>query len=141
MNILDKIIEQKKVETYSDFLTDLDMNPLTGYLARVINEESVKQSLKSLLLTQRTERFFQPWIGSKLNGMLFELNGPVLNMNLENEIKMTIENCEPRVAVVKIVISNGQDFDENNIYVTVVFSINNIPHQTFDFDFTLNRIR
>lgn len=135
-------IEQKKVEFYSDFLPNLDKNPLTGYLARVTNEESVKQSLKSLLLTERTERFFQPWIGSKLNSLLFEPNLlDATSIALQNEIKTTIENCEPRIALSDININSGDNIDDNTLNVTLTFSINSIPDQTFTLDLIINRLR
>jgi len=134
-------ITSKQVEYYSDFLIDLDKNPLTGYLARVTNEESVKQAVKLLLLTERTERFFQPWMGSKLNGLLFEPNLPTTNIQIDQEVRMTLKNCEPRVKVEDVVVTNGQDRDVNDTYVTVVFSINNIPNKTFTTDVVLNRLR
>src|SRR3990170_6461614 len=134
-------VQQKKIEYFSDFLLNLDKNPLTGNLARVTNEDSIKQSLKTLLLTERTERFFQPWIGSKLNGLLFELHTPLTDISIEQEIKTTIENCEPRVTIEQIFINSGQQSDNNTIDVTINFSINNIPNQIFDLSLVINRVR
>lgn len=135
-------IDTKKVEYYSDFTTNLDTNPLTGYLARVTNEESVKQSLTSLLLTERTERFMQPWIGSKLNALLFEPNLlDATRLALETEIQTTIENCEPRVTMQNIAISSGQSGDDNSVYVTLTFTIVAIPQEVFSLDILINRIR
>lgn len=132
-------IETKKVEYYSDFMMNLDKNPLTGYVARLTNEESIKQSLKNLILTNRTERFFQPWIGSKVQSLVFELDGPMTRMMLEEEIRTTIQNCEPRVYTEQITIVEGDD--DNTYHIRVDFSIVNIPEETFNLDIVLRRVR
>ena len=142
MNRADKFtIEQKKVEYYSDVLTSFDKNPLTGYLARVTNEESVKQSLKSLMLTQRTERPFQPWIGTRIQSLLFDLNTNFTETVIIQEIKETIEICEPRVSVDDVKIRGTQDYDSNEINITIEFQILTIPEKTFSLDVVLNRVR
>ena len=61
---------------YADFTKDLAVNPVTGDLARIIDEEAVKESLKNLLLTDRGERLFQPEVGSDIRATLFENNTP-----------------------------------------------------------------
>jgi phage baseplate assembly protein W len=142
MNRSDKFtIEQKKVEYYSDILTNFDKNPLTGYLARVTNEESIKQSLKSLILTQRTERPFQPWLGSRVYSLLFELNNPMTDFALIEEIKSTIEICESRVSVEDVKIYSNQDRDTNEINITIIFKILSAPELIHSLDFVLTRVR
>lgn len=132
-------VETKKIEYYSDFMMDLDKNPLTGFLARLTNEEAVKQSVRNLILTNRTERFFQPWIGSKIESLLFEPAGEMTRMSIEQEIRNTIENCEPRAFLENIqVIDDG---DNNTYNVRVTFSIVNIPEETFTLDIILQRVR
>jgi phage baseplate assembly protein W len=131
-------IENKKLEYYSDFMMNLEKNPLTGFIARLTNEDSIKQSLKNLILTNRTERPFQPWIGSKIQSLLFEPDDPMTRMILEEEIKTTIENCEPRVLLEAVNISGG---DDNSYYVRIDFSIVNIPEETFNLDIILRRVR
>jgi phage baseplate assembly protein W len=134
-------IEEKKIEYYSDFLINLDKNPITGFLGKVTNEESIKQSLKSLILTQRTERPFQPWLGSKIYALLFELNSPLVEYSLKEEIKTTIQNCEPRVHIDDIVITSAQAYDTNEINITLYFQIRSIPGKNYTLDVVLNRTR
>ena len=134
-------IEQKKIEYYSDFLLNLDKNPITGFLGKVTNEESIKKSLKSLILTQRTERPIQPWLGSKIYALLFELNSPIVEHSLQEEIKTTIQNCEPRVSIDDIVITSAQAYDTNEINITLYFQIRSIPGKNYSLDVVLNRTR
>lgn len=134
-------VETSKIEYYSDFMTNFDKNPLTGFLARTTNEESVKQSIKSLLLTQRTERFFQPYIGSKLNALLFELASPLVDESIKREVKQTIENSEPRATIETVNVSYNQDRDVNAINVAIVFSLVAVPNQTYSLDLIVKRLR
>ena len=134
-------VETRKVEYYSDFTINLDKNPLTGFLARVTNEESVKQSIKSLLLTQRTERFFRPYVGSKLNALLFELANVMVDESIKREIKTTLENCEPRANIEDIAVTYNQARDANAINVTLWFSLVSIPEQTYSLDLIIKRVR
>lgn len=131
-------------EYYSDLTVNFDKNPLTGFLARVTNEDSIIQSLQALVLTIRSERPFQPWIGSKTNASLFEPNDVTTNFTLQKEIETTIKNCEPRVSLIQVLVqnmTNGQQPDDNSIFVSIFFSINNIPGQTFSVDVILRRDR
>jgi phage baseplate assembly protein W len=122
-------------------MIDLDKNPLTGYVARLTNEDAVAQSIKNLVLTQRTERFQRPWVGSKLYALLFEPNDAITAVTLEQEIRTTIDNCEPRARIESININNPQDFDTHEMNVTIFYSIVNIPEQTFSLDLIIKRVR
>jgi phage baseplate assembly protein W len=137
-------VKTNQVTYYSDFMISFAKNPVTGYLAKVTNEAAIEQSLKSLILTQRTERFMQPYVGSKIYALLFEPNDVGTNLALQQEIKTTIQNCEPRVTVLGIIVQNKTDGlqpDDNSLDVTINYSINAIPDQNFSLDLTLNRTR
>lgn len=140
MSRADKHSIYGKIPTYySDFLTSFDTNPVTGFLARVTNEESVKQSIKNLILTDRTERFYHPRIGSKIHSLLFEPLDEVTAQMIKDTIQETIKNCEPRANLINIdVIPYEQD---NAYYVTVYFYIINIPEQPVQVSVILNRVR
>lgn len=137
-------IRSNQITYYSDFMTNFNKNPVTGFLAKITNEQAIEQSLQSLLLTQRTERFMQPYVGSKLYALLFEPNDLTTNMAIQQEITTTIQNCEPRVTVVNVQVqnsTNGLQQDDNSIYVTINYTINAIPDKQFSLDLTLSRIR
>lgn len=134
-------VETAKIEYYSDFMLNFDKNPLTGFLARITNEESVKQSIKCLLLTQRTERFFRPYVGSKLQALLFDLATPMIDQAIKTEVKTTLENCEPRAKIEDISVRYNQDRDANSINVSILFSLVSIPDITHSLDVIVTRIR
>ena len=123
---------------YADFTNNLDLNPLTGYLAKTTNDNAIKNSIKNLILTGNGERFFDSTIGSKMATLLFV---PIDMVNAElvrSTIKETIENHEPRANIIDI---NVQAIAENNsYYVKVIFKIINIP-EDITLDLILNRVR
>jgi phage baseplate assembly protein W len=132
-------VERKKSVMYSDFTPNMDKNPLTGLLAKLTNEESVKNSIKNLVKTMRRERFNQPLVGSKITGSLFENFGP----DVADEMKQTIENCiendEPRAQNVIVEIKFNPS-SPNQVRVNITFSMKNIP-DPISFDVILKRVR
>lgn len=84
---------------------------------------AVKQSVKNILLTNRTEKPFSPFFGGGLNNYLFELDTFFDESIIEDEVRTAIQNYEPRARVLKVnadIIS-----DRNDIRVTVEFQVVN----------------
>jgi phage baseplate assembly protein W len=130
--------EAKKLVYYSDFMTNLDFHPLTGDLARVTNEEAVKQSIRQLVLTSVTERPYEPFVGSKLYSLLFDpMDSQTTNL-IKSTIESTLENNEPRAKPVRVVVQANEG---QNLYnVTVIFSIINSQNEV-TLNLILKRVR
>jgi phage baseplate assembly protein W len=123
---------------YRDFKSDFSLNPQTGLLAEVINEDSVKQSIKNLVLTNVFERPYQPLVGSKVQSLNFEMNDPVTYNLLQQTITETITNFEPRVQELSVQII--QDIDNNQIFIKIIFTTQNLTAPV-SFDLLLPRVR
>lgn len=132
-------VERKKPIIYSDFTPNLEKNPLTGLLAKLTNEDSVKQSLRNLCRTMRRERFNQPYVGSKLAGINFEFIDQVTEAEIKTTLLETIAADEPRAQNVVVEIKQGLA-DRNELRVNIIFSMVNIPER-ISFDVILKRIR
>jgi len=115
---------RKKQSLFSDFHKDLTQNPISEDLALKRDEEAVKESLKNLILTDKGERLMQPLLGGNIRAMLFENNTPATIKFLQEQIKATIEEYEPRAALIDVTVQSS--LDENTINVTIYFYINNI---------------
>ena len=87
---------------YSDFYKDLITNPISNDLALRTNEESIKESIRNLILTDRGERLMQPNIGSDVRASLFENATPVTLRILEERVRDVINNYEPRASIINI---------------------------------------
>lgn len=121
INILTPL--KKKLSIYSDLRKDMEINPITSDLALKTDEESVKESLKNLILTNKGERLFQPNLGSDVVKSLFDTMTPASIKVLENSIRNTINNYEPRANVLNIEVLPY--YDENMVKVNITFYVRN----------------
>jgi len=110
-------------EFFSDFTKNLEQIPGRQELARVINENAVKESIKNLIQTDRGERLFQPNIGCDIRGSLFENMTPDTIIILEENIKRTINTYEPRCNLRDVEVLGNLDTAE--LSVRIVFSVIN----------------
>ena len=130
-------IKQRTI--YSDFAGDFLFNATTkNDIQSVTNEDSVKESIRNILFTNRGERFFNPSLGSDLKQILFEPASPATEKVLEDLITTAINNFEPRANVLDVSVSS--DDEQHLITATIIFSIIN-KEQPIVFDIILNRIR
>lgn len=110
-------------EFYSDFSKNLEQIPGRTDLSRRINESSVKESIKNIVLTNKGERLFQPDFGCNINASLFENIDANTVIILKDNIQKAISTYEPRCTVRSVEIIADQD--TNNIQATVLFSVIN----------------
>jgi len=129
---------QKKKEIYSDFLDSFAVSPVGGTLAKVTNENSVRQAIKNLVLTNIGERLYQPNIGSDVSKSLFEPNDVLTTSVLKTNIENTIKFYEPRAnnISVDVVFSNDQQY----LNINVLFYVINNPNP-IDLTLNLRRVR
>lgn len=125
-------------EIYSDFLTNFNAHPNTGALLKRTDEESVKRSIRNLMLTDTGERMFQPNLGSNIRRYLFENASDVTKNNLRESILNTIKNYEPRANVVDVVVTLSND--EHSYMIDIYFNIINNPTVVV-FNVQLDRVR
>jgi phage baseplate assembly protein W len=131
--------KQRMTEYYSDFLMNLDRNPISKELARVSNERSVIRAMKNLILTNRGERFFNPTLGCGLKRLLFEPMDDVTVDLIRTAITTTIEQNEPRVQLLLVDIQAQEDLDA--YYVSITFAMVNAPAENLRFSVVLKRVR
>ena len=125
-----------------DIFSDLDLNfiahPITGNVGRKTNRESVRQSVKSLILTDYFERPFKSDIGCSMRYYLFELFTPPVKQQMERAIKEVIKNYEPRADVFEVLVEDRSEL--NALTVSVAFMILNDPDPVI-LDVILERVR
>ena len=123
----------RRRELHSDFHKDLALLPGRNDLARRVNENSVKEAIKNILLTNKGERLFQPLVGSDINSMLFENATPVTAILIKDRIESALNSYEPRCSIVDVEVI--RDVDSNSVRINVVFYvINNETPQTLSID-------
>ncbi|NBP04209.1 MAG: hypothetical protein EBU90_29795 [Proteobacteria bacterium] len=108
---------------YSDLDFTFTKKPVVGDVALSFDNQAVIRSIRNLLSTKHYERPFDPDIGSNLDALLFENISGITSSSLENEIRTTIENYEPRALIDNITVSPNTD--QNAYNVTITFYIEN----------------
>jgi len=132
------LITKEKELLYSDFLTGFLIGSNINDLQLLENEDSVKQSILNLLLTNTGERLYNNSFGCDLNKLLFENSTPQTISAIIDLIRSTIENFESRVRVLDVLVSPIQD--DSAYAVTVYFSVIN-KTEPITLEFLLDRIR
>lgn len=125
-------------ERYSDFRTNFDKNFGTGDLARLTNEDSIYTSLKNIIFTRKGERPFFPEFGCNITSILFENYNRFTQKALETEVRTAVENFEPRVSIIKVLVNGNPD--NNTVDLELYFTVLNKP-ETYNVSFLLSRIR
>lgn len=129
-------------ETKATVFSDLDLafiaHPNTGAIGRKKNREAVKQSVKSLILTDFYERPFKSDIGCGIRYYLFELYTPAVKQQMENTIREVIRNYEPRANLIDVLVEDRPD--QNALTVSVAFYVVNDPNPVV-LDVILERVR
>ena len=110
---------------YSDFRKDLATLPGRNDLGRLVNENAVREAIKNLLLTDRGERLFQPYLGSDIRKSFFDnLMMPGTLILLETRVTDCLNNFEPRCDLIAVDVTAS--IENNSVELTVVFSVLNI---------------
>ena len=128
----------KKITIYTDFKKTLEKSPVSADLTLFKDEDSVKESIKNLILTDRGERLMKPNLGGNIRAMLFENITPGILKLIEDRVESTIKLYEPRAELQQVVASSN--IDDNVVSVKIVFYVRNVQ-QPITLDVFLERTR
>jgi len=119
--------------SFRDISLSFDPHPVTKDVPALINERAIMRSIRNLVQTIPTERFFNLEIGSDIRRSLFEFVDFGTASIIKDQILNTISNFEPRVNNVQVEVNPNPD--RNEFEVTVVFNIigQDIAAQQFTF--------
>ena len=118
---------------FKDISLSFNPHPVTKDLTILKNENAIKKSVRNLVQTIPTERFFNSVLGSEVRDSLFEFVDFGTASVIQDQILNTIENFEPRVDDVSVEVEPRPD--TNEFEVTVFFTIvgQETPVQEFTF--------
>ena len=106
---------------------------------KVTDVETVKRSVRNLILLNSYEKPFHPEIAGDVRGLLFELMTPLTSAVIARKIQDVIENFEPRARLTGVNVV--PDFDRNAYDVTVYFYVVNAPTELVEVTQLLERVR
>jgi len=124
---------QRKSRAFKDISFSFSPHPVTKDLPVLINERAITRSVRNLIETIPTERFFNSLLGTEIRDSLFENFDSLTVTVIEDQVRQTIRNFEPRVGEIGVEVNAL--LDQNEIEVRVIFEIDGIdlPQQSFTF--------
>ena len=131
------------VTRISRSLKDINLSfkphPVTKDITSLRNENAIKRSVRNLVQTIPTERFFNSILGSSVRDSLFGFVDFGTASVIQREIITTIENFEPRVDNLQVNVEPRPD--QNEFEVFVIFNIIGQDFPTQNFSFILQAAR
>ena len=124
---------------FKDLSMSFQVNPLNYDLIAIKNETAIARSIRNLIFTLRGERFFNSNLGSGVSKVLFENMDEITASVLQDEIKNTIDNYEPRVNLISVDVS--PNYDTNEFYTTITYNIVGIDVLPQQLSFALQPTR
>ena len=124
---------------FKDISLSFEPHPVTKDLPILKNERAISRSIRNLVQTIPTEKFFQPDVGSDVIKSLFDFVDYATASVIQEQILTTIRNYEPRVTNVKVEVDPKPD--DNTFEVQVIFDIIGQQFPTQEFSFILEATR
>ena len=125
------------LERVSQGFRDISMtfkrHPLNDDIIALKNEQAIARSVRNIVFTTPGEKFFDEDFGSKINETLFENIDPISANVIQQEIRQSITNYEPRVNLRGVKVN--PNYDNNEFNVTIVYEIigADVPPQELQF--------
>ena len=119
--------------SFKDISLSFEPHPVTKDLAILKNERAISRSIRNIVETIPTERYFDPDFGSDVRSSLFEnIDFGIIGV-VESQILESIANYEPRVDNVQVEVL--PEYDNNALEVTVIYDIigQDLPTQEYTF--------
>ena len=125
--------------SFKDISLSFDPHPVTKDLTILKNENAITRSVRNLIQTIPTERFFNPLLGSEVRDSLFNFVDYGTASAISQQIEITLENFEPRIENVQVEVFPRPD--DNQFEVTIFFTIIGQEVSAQEFTFMLEATR
>ena len=120
-------------KAFKDISLSFSPHPVTKDLPILKNESAIRRSVRNIVETIPTEKFFNPDFGSDVYKSLFDFVDFGTANIIQDQIKTAINNFEPRVENVRVEVDPS--VDENEFEILVVYDIvgQELPTQEYSF--------
>lgn len=125
--------------TFKDISLSFRRHPVTNDIVPLRNDDAVKRSVVNLVRTRMGERFFQPILGANIENQMFELQSPEIAQSVEQEVRVLLDNYEPRIDATEVLVTFPPD--SNELLVNISYDIVGLPFPTQNIEFLLQPTR
>lgn len=118
---------------FKDISMTFQVNPLNYDLIALKNESAIARSIRNIVFTLPGEKFFDQDFGSRVSRSLFENVDEISASIIQDEIRNSIINYEPRVELIEV--RTTPDYDNGSFDATIVYRIigADVPVQQLEF--------
>jgi phage baseplate assembly protein W len=118
---------------FKDISMTFQSNPLNSDLIALKNESAIARSVRNIVFTLPGEKFFNENFGSRVSKSLFENIDGISASIINDEIRTSITNYEPRVKLIDV--QTNPDYDNSSFDVVIIYRIVGIdvPPQQLQF--------
>tara|TARA_X000000368_G_scaffold391936_1_gene356335 strand:+ start:1776 stop:2177 length:402 start_codon:yes stop_codon:yes gene_type:complete len=124
---------------FKDITLSFEVHPITKDLPILKNENAIRRSVRNIVETIPTERFFNSLLGSEVRSSLFGFVDFGTASVIQSQIETAIDNFEPRVNNVQVQVEPTPE--QNSFEVTVLFDIIGQEFPTQEYTFLLEATR
>ena len=130
---------QRISRSFKDISLSFSPHPVTKDLPILKNENAIVRSVRNLVQTIPTERFFNSNLGSDVQDSLFGFVDYGTASLIEDQIITTVTNFEPRVENLEVEVD--PQVDNNSFGVIIRFDVVGQEFPTQEFSFLLEATR
>ena len=125
--------------SFKDISLSFIPHPITKDLPILKNESAIRRSVRNIVETIPTEKFFNSTFGSDVYKSLFDFVDFGTASVIKDQIKTSISNFEPRVDNVDVKVFPRPD--DNEFEVEVIFDVIGQEFPTQEYSFILEATR
>ena len=125
--------------SFKDISLSFEPHPVTKDLPFLKNERAIIRSVRNIVETIPTEKFFNSVFGSDVYRSLFDFVDFGTASIIQDQIKTALNNFEKRINNIKVEVEPRPD--DNDFEVTVIFDIIGQDFPTQEFSFILEATR
>ena len=125
--------QQRVKRKFKDISMSFETNPLNDDLVSLSDTSAIARSIRNIVFTSPGEKFFNPDFGSRISESLFENVDDVSALAIEDEIRSSIINFEPRVNLLDTNVFPNPDDNEMNVTIEYEIVGIDIPPQQLEF--------
>ena len=118
---------------FKDISMSFQSNPLNNDLIGLKNGNAIARSIKNIVFTVPGEKFFNQNFGSDISESLFENMNELTASTIEDQIKLSINNYEPRVELIDVEAIPNYDNNQFDTIITYKIIGIDIPPQELQF--------
>jgi len=118
---------------YKDISLSFEPHPVSNDLKILKNENAIRRSVRNIVQTIPTEKFFDPLFGSDVYRSLFDFVDFGTASTIQSQIEIALDNYEERIDDVLVEVDPQPDL--NSFEITVRYEIigQEFPSQEYSF--------